>query len=173
MIKTERLLLRPLQQGDALALHQIANEPEIIRWMPDWQSTREEIERLIRYFGVQFHLANRREARVAFAVQLEDEVIGMVGVGNKPEVDDEIEIAYFVSQTHVGRGYATEAAKAVAQWALANLGMEYLMAIVDTDNHPSQRVLERCGFRKVGTRRLVNSGESEEKEFYYYRLYQA
>jgi RimJ/RimL family protein N-acetyltransferase len=49
--------------------------------------------------------------------------------------------------------------------------MDYLIAIVELDNYPSQRVVEKCGFRKIETRMILNSGESEEKPFFYYRLY--
>jgi RimJ/RimL family protein N-acetyltransferase len=59
----------------------------------------------------------------------------------------------------------------MSQWALGTLGLEYLIAIVETDNFPSQRVVEKCGFTKLETKMILNSGETEEKPFYYYRLY--
>ena len=49
--------------------------------------------------------------------------------------------------------------------------LDYLIAIVETDNYPSQRVVENCGFQKIDTRKILNSGESVEKPFFYYRLY--
>jgi len=104
---------------------------------------------------------------------LNDSVIGMVGIGNKKEVDNEIEIAYFISEAYAGNGYILEAAHAVSRWALRSLKMNYLIAIVETDNYPSQRIVEKCGFEKIDSRMILNSGESEEKLFFYYRLYNA
>lgn len=170
VIKTERLLLRPFCEEDASALTSIANEPHILKWMPDWESTPEDTKGLIRYFVSQLESASKDKVRVMFAVELNGGVIGMVGIGNKEEVDNEIEIAFFISEPFAGKGYTTEAAKAVSSWALTTLGMEYLMAIVETDNYPSQRVIEKCGFERLGTRWILNSGETEEKPFYYYRL---
>jgi len=48
------------------------------------------------------------------------------------------------------------------------LHLDYLIAIVETDNDPSQRVVAKCGFQKVDTRMILNSGETEEKPFYYH-----
>lgn len=115
----------------------------------------------------------KEKLRVMLAVTIKDsgELIGMVTIGNKEEVDNEIEIGYFVSQKHSNKGYITEAAKAMTKWAFDSLGLEYVMAIVETDNFPSQRVVEKCEFEKVETRMILNSGDTEKKPFYYYRLY--
>ncbi len=116
---------------------------------------------------------NKGTARVPLAITLKENnaLIGMVGIGNKEEVDNEIEMAFFVSEGHCNKGYITEAAKAMSQWVFNTLKLEYLMAIVEIDNFPSQRVVEKCGFIKQGTRMILNSGETEAKPFYYYRLY--
>ena len=141
--------------------------------MPDWRSSVEDTEELITYFISQYPLANNLTARVMFAVVLDGAMIGMVGIGNKKEVNNEIEIAYFISEAYAGKGYISEAAKAVSCWALHNLKMDYLIAIVEINNFPSQRVVEKCGFQKIDTRMILNSGDKQEKPFFYYRLYGA
>lgn len=171
VMQTTQLTLRPFRVEDAPALHAIANQPSVLKWMPDFRSTVKETAGLIEYFTAQYPLANRTTARVMFAVELDSVLIGMVGIGNKKEVDNEIEIAYFISKECAGLGYITEAAQAVCHWAFQNLQLDYLMAIVETDNLASQRVVEKCGFAKVDTRMILNSGDTQKKPFYYYRLY--
>ena len=173
LINTERLILRQFVENDAEVLNRIANQDYVLKWMPDWKSSVEDTRGLIRYFISQYTLANKDKARVVFAVCIKetDEVIGVIGIGNKKEVDNEIEIAYFVSEEHAGNGYISEAARAVSKWALETLMMEYLIAIVELDNLPSQKVIQNCGFQKICTRMILNSGDTEIKPFYYYRLY--
>lgn len=171
ILHTPRLKLRPLCIEDAPTLNSIANQQHILKWMPDWKSTPEDTQGLIKYLLSQYDKANRETARVVFAVELQGRLIGIVGVGNKEEADNEIEIAYFISGEHEGNGYCTEAARAVIGWAFHTLQLEYLICIVETDNIPSQRIAEKCGFQKLETRMIVNSGETEEKPFHYYRLY--
>ena len=172
-IFTKRLTLRPFHVSDASALNKISNEEYILRWMPDWKATIEDTEGLIQWFISQYHHTDKSEFRIVLAVELEGSVIGMVGIGNKEEVDHEIEIAFFISGSQAGHGYASEAVEAVSRWALDNLKIEYLVAIVDLSNFPSQRVIEKCGFKKMETRMIHNSGETVEKPFYYYRLYRS
>lgn len=57
------------------------------------------------------------------------------------------------------------------EWTFINLKLDYLIAIVETDNIPSQMVVEKCGFTKINTKMILNSGDKEEKPFYYYRIY--
>ena len=171
VIHTQRLTLRPFREEDAVALNHIANEEHVLKWMPDWKSDLEGRKELIRWFISQYPLASRASARVMLAVELEGTVIGMAGIGNKEEVDNEIEIAYFISEAHARKGFGSEAACALSHRALEQLGLEYLIAIVETDNYPSQRVVKKCGFQKIDTRMILNTGETEEKPFFYYRLY--
>ena len=49
--------------------------------------------------------------------------------------------------------------------------MDYLIATVQMENQPSQRVAEKCGFEKIDARWLLDDGQTEEKLFYYYRRY--
>ena len=147
-VETDRLLLRQFVLEDAKELHRVCNEPYILKWMPDWEGTVEQREEWIGWVQKQYDLATKETACVMLAVTLKDngEIIGMVGIGNKEEVDNEIEMAYFVSETHSNKGYISEAAKAMAQWVFDSLGLDYLMAIVEIDNFASQRVVEKCGF---------------------------
>ena len=48
------------------------------------------------------------------------------------------------------QGYATEAAKAAMRWAIEHHGVRRFVASVRPDNLPSQRVVAKLGFRKVG-----------------------
>jgi len=173
-IKTERLILRQFTESDSESLNKIANQGYVLKWMPDWKSSVDDTRKLIQYFISQYPIAKKEKARIMYAVTLKenDRIIGMVGIGNKIEVDNEIEIAYFISEEYAGNGYITEAANAVSQWTISQLNLDYLIAIVEIDNYPSQKVIERCGFQMVETRMIQNSGESEVKPFYYYRLYQ-
>lgn len=172
-IETDRLILRQFEPNDAEPLHAICSQPYILKWMPDWEVSLDMRKQWIAWVNDQCAKSTKDTARVMLAVTLNDSgtLIGMVGIGNKSEVDNEIEIAYFISEEYSGKGYITEAARAMSDWTLHTLGVDYLIAIVELDNIPSQRVIEKCGFEKLGERMILNSGEEEEKPFYYYRLY--
>lgn len=67
-----------------------------------------------------------------------------------PQREGEVEIGYGISDAHKGAGYATEAVKAMTDWALGHEGVWFVVAQTEPDNAASQRVLEKCGFARDG-----------------------
>ncbi|MGH7084510.1 MAG: bifunctional GNAT family N-acetyltransferase/(deoxy)nucleoside triphosphate pyrophosphohydrolase, partial [Acetobacteraceae bacterium] len=61
------------------------------------------------------------------------------------------DLGYWVGRPYWGHGVATEAAGRLSRWALANLPLERLTASAATDNAASAAVLQRIGFRAIGT----------------------
>jgi len=78
------------------------------------------------------------------------ELIGNGGFKGPPDDVGEVELGYEVLSTHQGRGYATEAATALVEWALRCADVETVTAECLPDNHASVRVLEKCGFVEMG-----------------------
>lgn len=174
-IETERLVLRKFETTDAKSLTEICNQSHILKWMPDWKCTVEDRKGWINWIITRYEVINNTDVRIMLGVELKsnNELIGMVGIGNKSEVDNEIEIAFFVSEEYSNNGYISEAARAMTDRALSELEIDYLIAIVELDNYPSQKVIEKCKFQKLGIKNILNSGETEEKPFFYYRLYRS
>jgi ribosomal-protein-alanine N-acetyltransferase len=67
-----------------------------------------------------------------------------------PGADHTVEIGYSVIPDRRGRGYATEATRALVRWALGQPQVEVVVAGCDIENAPSIRILERTGFVRTG-----------------------
>lgn len=61
-----------------------------------------------------------------------------------------VEIGYGIKKEYEGQGYMTEAVQAMAYWASQQEGVENVEAETESDNHASQRVLEKAGFYQNG-----------------------
>lgn len=70
--------------------------------------------------------------------------VGQVGVNHGP-LFPEKELGWFVFEGHEGRGYATEAAEALRDWAGRALGLDRLVSYIDPKNIRSIAVAERLG----------------------------
>lgn len=165
LIETERLILREFQMEDALPLNDICNETYILKWMPDWESTVEQRKNWIQWIKSRYNKITKYEVRVmlAFTEKRNGHLLGMVGIGNKEEVNNEIEIAYFIANKYSKNGFTTEAGQAISNWAFELINLEYLIAIVEPDNYASQKVLEKCGFKKQETKMILNSNRNRRK----------
>ncbi len=77
-------------------------------------------------------------------------VVGRCGFKGPPGADGVVEIAYGVAPEHQGKGYATEAAAALAGYALSHEQVRTVWAHTLPQPNASMRVLTKCGFRQVG-----------------------
>lgn len=61
-----------------------------------------------------------------------------------------VEIGYGIMEKYQGKGYATEAVKAISKWAFREPKILFIEAETDDKNIASKRVLEKCGFVSTG-----------------------
>jgi sulfopyruvate decarboxylase alpha subunit len=87
-------------------------------------------------------------------------VVGVCGLGGHPDADGTVELGYSVYPEMEGRGYATEGARAVLEWALAQPGVARVRATVPASNGPSVAVARKLGMVAVTTREHPDVGES-------------
>jgi RimJ/RimL family protein N-acetyltransferase len=149
-VLTERLELRPLPAPAAAALPEDREEagrilgaplsaqwpqPDLLDVLPRQAAASPDVER----FGIW--------------VMIEREgggVVGDVGFHGPPDASGSIEVGYCVVPDRRRRGYATEAAGALVEWALSQPGIEVVVAGCEPGNDASVRTLERIGFDRAG-----------------------
>ena len=85
----------------------------------------------------------------AVVEQSHQEVIGYCGLFLFPDLDGqaEIEIGYRLARSVWGKGYATEAALKVRDYAFNTMGIKRLIALIDPSNFSSVRVAEKIGMK--------------------------
>ena len=112
----------------------------------------------------------QRDAPALFAiVDHLDELVGTVGfhtVLNDPRGG---EIAYNLHPAHWGRGIASEAWAAVARWGIQDRGYRRVDAYALDSNLASQRVLDKCGFRRVRMESGLRAVRGASRDFWLYR----
>ena len=86
----------------------------------------------------------------AIVLKASGAVIGSCGYKGPPSSDRVVEIAYAVNADQQGRGYATEAAEALARYAFESPQVRLVCAHTRPEENASTRVLTKCGFRQVG-----------------------
>jgi RimJ/RimL family protein N-acetyltransferase len=76
--------------------------------------------------------------------------VGGCAFKGPPDADGVVEVSYGTNPEYRGRGYATEAARGLTEFAFASGRVRLVRAHSRPDNSASARVLEKCGFRRVG-----------------------
>ncbi len=142
VLHTERLILRPVTVGDHAALLAHWAAPEVRRFLFDGATlSAAEVTGAIQ-------ASTRDFGRAGYGLWLVGERDGtdLVGTaGLRPLEDLGLEIFYSLAPGSWGKGYATEAARAVLDHALGPLGLPEVLAEVDAGNTASIAVIERLG----------------------------
>lgn len=153
---TPRLRIRALARTDADAMFEVYSDPLGMRYVDDGAPIeRPDVDSWIQKTERNY------EARGygMFAIEeLEGEaVVGFIGLVH-PGDQEEPELKYALLRSRWGRGYATEAARALVAFGRATLGLGRIIATADPEHTASHRVLEKAGFTR-GAPRFDEQGE--------------
>jgi RimJ/RimL family protein N-acetyltransferase len=146
-IRTARLRLRDFTVADGAAVHAYASDPEVARFL--YWGPRDEAESR-DYVGRMLAIQRERPRsrwELAIVRAADGRVLGAcdlthVGPG-------EADLGYVLARAAWGRGYATEAARALVAAGFARLGLRRIVATCDPANAASARVLEKAGLRRA------------------------
>ena len=148
MIETQRLILRPPEPRDRLALHAIFANPEVMADLAPVKDAEGSDATLAkhdayRHEGLGFWVVERRE---------DGAVVGFCGLKRGDEhnpIAGEVEAGWIIDRPYWRQGYAYEAMAAALAWAWANLDTPRIVAITAAINTKSQNLMQRLGMIRL------------------------
>ena len=148
-MRTERLLLRPFAPGDLAALHAIYSDQLVVRWLYNEARSLEETRKLLRLKIAGSTLRAEGEwLSAAVVLEPAGELVGDVSLLWASEAHRQGELGFALATAHHGKGYATEAARPVLDFAFGALGLHRVTGRLEPRNLASARVLEKLGMRR-------------------------
>ncbi len=165
-LETKRLILKPTKLADLNNLIVLRSDPDVMKFVGEGKiQNKEEVKRFLK-----IAIDNQKKYGYGFCSVFEKDsgdFIGQAGLFHLGFNDEqpEIEIAYRLHKQYWGKGYATELVIALIQWGFEHLPNKRLIALVDTENLRSRKVLEKAGMRYTG--KVIYS----DKEMPCYEIY--
>ena len=148
-LQTERLVLRAFDaEADVDAVHAYASREDVCRYIPWTPRTRDEVAAWLPRRVPTTITQEGAGASLAMTLRATGELVGDVIMIWRSEADRTAEIGYVVHPDHAGRGYASEAARALLDVAFDDLGLHRVVARIDERNPASGAVLRRVGMRQ-------------------------
>jgi RimJ/RimL family protein N-acetyltransferase len=162
-LQTERLVLRPWRDDEAPRLLDIQSRVEVMTWlgddepvlMKDLAEAHAKIER--------YHVLSATAPLGCWAVEIRETgvVAGTVLLLELPNAEDhEVEIGWHLHPDSWGRGYASEAARALLAHGF-EAGLSEILAVTHLDNFPSQGVCRKIGMTDQGVVEKWYDGPSQ------------
>jgi [ribosomal protein S5]-alanine N-acetyltransferase len=152
-IETENLIIVPYLPRHLRALIRSETEFEDTAGLRVADGIREQM--LSASVDFMARLENGKQPdpwQFGFAIihQVENVLIGTCGFPGPPDPVGVAEIAYGIASAYQGRGYATEAARALIEFATKDPRVETIRAHTLAETNASTRVLQKCGLKKIG-----------------------
>jgi RimJ/RimL family protein N-acetyltransferase len=160
LFQTERLAARAFTIDDVAAAFEMYGDPEVMRYLmggtvvPDLEAQRAWLEQRIARFQAMpagfgaWALVEKASSRVVGTV-IHRRIEGPASV-EPGDVDPDVEIGWHLQRRVWGRGYATEAGRALLAHGHERLGLPRLVALIEPDNARSIAVARRIGMADAG-----------------------
>lgn len=150
-ISYEDITLRAIEESDLELLKEMINDPEIENMTGGFSFPVSTLQQKRWFEGLQ---NNKNELRLI----IEANEHGPIGVVMLTDIDWKNRIAQFHSKIATskeirGKGYGTKATKALIKYAFEQLNLNLVYSYIIEYNIASQRVHEKCGFKKDGVLR--------------------
>lgn len=143
ILKSDRLLLRPLTPDDAAALHETFHDQQTMQYMPT--PPHQTISETAAY--LKNELANSETAAWAICLKEKKQPFGIVNYLAGTAVPG---MGYILNRYYWGKGYAVEACKAALAYGFEQLGFDRVELWIDQRNQQSHRVASKLGFLQTG-----------------------
>ena len=164
------VLLRPWQPDDLDFVVQACQDPEVSRYSPvipfpyveadaiGWFESQEPAR--LAGDGIDFAIADAATG----------DALGAIGLSNYSGRLMSATVGYWLASQARGQGHVSRAVRLLAAWAFDDLALARLELTTDPENLASQRVAERCGFRREGHLRshmlVMHSGQRRDSIVY-------
>lgn len=173
-VETENIILKPYSMDDFEDLYEAYSDKNVMKYIPEGTMTREWLTNLINWMVNYCYENNTAENMNKFGVSVEDKkthrVIGWCGLGTFDCNPVEVEIFYGLRSEYWGRGFGTEAASAMLEYGFNTIGLKRIIALVNTDNIASQKVIKKIGLKYEKMFYTDDENFSSYNGEYYYAL---
>lgn len=147
MIETERLIMRPFNEGDLDIIMSLYSYEEIMRYMPsdimDAEKAQKHLNKIIRDWKEKPQV----NFEMAVILKYNQEKIGRSRIHLDYEADTAM-IGWLLLKKDWGKGYATEMTQALIDYSFDVLNVHRVCALCHPKNIGSWKVLEKCNMRR-------------------------
>ncbi len=169
VLKSDRLLLRPLSENDLDVSIEILTDPEVMKYVAKTYTNEQVIQELPAAlkrcaggcigFWCVIDRFTKEKLGTALLQPLPIDVKGTPWnlVGGEELPDGEVEVGYFLKKSAWGKVYATEACSRLLKFVFEETQLKEVVAITAPNNTASQNVLKKSGLIAEGMRRAYAS----------------
>lgn len=146
-IVTKRLIIRDFVRDDWESVHQYASDEQVTEYMEWGPNAEKDTKQFIEHTLLMQQQNPRKDYEFAVVLRDTSELIGGCGI----HIDQSNgEIGYCFNPDYMGKGYATEAARALLKFGFNDIGLHRIFAKCRPQNVRSANLMKRLGMKQEG-----------------------
>lgn len=154
--ETDRLIIRTwMPFEDAEQALEMYSDPEVTRFLITKASDIEQVVSILERWVKTANQLNNGTGLWAIVLKETGEIVGTIVLillkDNDGRFTQDYEIGWHLKKSAWGKGYATEAAKAIVNYGFNVLKLREIYSIVNQDNTASIKVTQRLGMVPLGS----------------------
>ncbi len=165
-IKTNRLVLRDLQQPDIAVLPSLIDDLEISRYLAvvPYPYSAKDAEWFVEHCIVEARKQPRENYELGITLQSTGELVGVVGLTKVSNWDKKATLGYWLGKEFWRNGYMYEAVQGLLAYAFTDLDLQRIDVAAAIQNDASNGLIRKIGAKLEGTSRRDHRTKST-KEF--------
>ena len=168
MPKGSSIKLRPVELHDAPTIQELANHPDILA-MTDLPNpyTPGSAE-----LWIQNAMLNRARGRAYECVilDLSETIVGVCSFIDIDQTEHAAEMGFWLGRAYWGKGYAIAACRALINYGIETLELQYIVARTLVENYASRHILESLGFVQTALEESIDETASQHRTLIHYQL---
>ncbi|MFJ7826511.1 GNAT family N-acetyltransferase [Psychrobacillus sp. NPDC096623] len=169
ILETNRLILREVIEEDAEDMFQYLSDKDVVKPMglSPFETVNDVLDEVGWYKSIYIEGTGIR-----WGITLKDsgKVIGSCGFLNMLTKHYRAEVGYELSKDYWSRGIASEALEAVVKYGYQHFQLERIEALIEPTNLPSQKLVEKLGFKREGLLRHYEYTCGKFDDLYMYSI---
>lgn len=169
IIETRRLILRRVTTEDAHDMFKYLSDKDVVKHMGlvPYQTVKDVLGEIRWYNSIY-----EEGTGIRWGITLKDfdKVIGSCGFLNMLTKHYRAEVGFELSKDYWGKGIASEALEAVVKYGYHHFNLERIEALIEPANLPSQKLVEKRGFRREGLLRHYEFTCGKFDDLYMYSI---
>lgn len=149
-LKTERLILRQLNEGDVRDYFEFCSDPDVMHtWGTKTHSSIEETQALI-----DLHIQNLQERKaIRWGIEMNGKIVGDIGFWRVVPERYRAEVGAKLGKPLWSNGYMQEAGSAIIDYGFEVMRLHSIEASIETQNIGAIKLVDKLGFQLEGTNR--------------------
>jgi len=146
-LESERLLIRPFQLGDEVAMYELNSNPLVQKYTGDKMINSVKEAKTLLENVVFKDYQEHGYGRLAVIYKPDNKLIGFTGLKYLPETGGDSDLGYRFLTEYWGKGIATESSIMSLKYGFEDLNLEKIIGFTEIENIASTKVLQKMGFK--------------------------